>query len=98
GHIIEPFMEAEEVGDKLIEDHRRKIIRYLAKYNYVYLRGQISSAGHSQLGSTFSSLIEKDKLVIVKDEFQRLLNSVEADPEVAVTSSCSLLESLFKLY
>lgn len=104
GGVLEEFMELPTAdwslsGDDPWRKERDRVEKVLARYGLSYRRGgRIIGGGDAASAKSLEEIIRDRDLASVEDEFGRALAQIESDPPAAVTASCSLLESLFKIY
>lgn len=101
GQVIIEVMEV-KVGfswEETDDPHKAKIHQILSKYKLAYMTGgYIVPAGTSALVQNVEDFVKARSLSGLEVEFERIRNNLASDPGVAVTASCSLLESLFKAF
>ncbi len=99
---ITEFMEVDGSGyasDADLTPHREKIERILGDSGLSYMSGgYIVPVGPTAVGRTLQDIIKARDLSGLQTEFDRIYENIESDPASAVTASCALLESLFKIY
>jgi hypothetical protein len=102
GKVIEEFMESDKWRYSRPEDFeyaKDRIRSVLEKYDLAYSRGGlIISIARGTPTRRMEELIRKGDQSALNADFERTLKNVQQDPESAVTSACSLLESLFRVY
>jgi len=105
GVFIAELMEGDYQGfgqeemQALLEKDRARVQEVLGKHGLTYVReGRIVSTGVRAVSRTLEELIEAHDLSGLRTEFDRIAANIETDPPAAVTASCALLESLFKIY
>ena len=100
GKVLEEFMEVnhplrqeeQDTGQKRIHD-------VLARFGLAYRRsGRILGAATALPTESLHQVLKDRDLAGVDLEFERALANVDEDPPTAITASCSILESLFKIY
>jgi Abortive infection C-terminus len=100
GKSIEEVMEVDSFGiltAEPIETLRQKIEVALHKHGLAY-SGSVYKLVAGAVARTLEQMAREKDLVGVQTEFDRILDNLEKDPPSAVTASCSLPESLFKVY
>lgn len=102
GKVITEFMEVNSVGyahETDLTAERDKLSMVLHEYGLEYLKGgHILKRGAGLAGRKLEEIIATRNLTELQMEFERIEKNLDADPATAVTASCALLESLFKLY
>ena len=102
GKTIQEMMEIDSFGilsAEPIETLRQKIEVVLRKHGLAYRTGgSVYKLGAGTVARTLEQMAREKDLEGVQTEFDRILDNLEKDPPSAVTASCSLLESLFKVY
>jgi len=109
GKLIEPYMEQpdDEDNDKVIwgvnvfdkkQELKIKLQSVLKRCNLTYLTGGIISDGSSAPSKSLSDLIKDRDTPSIEAEFDRALVNVNSEPREAVSASCNILESIFKVY
>lgn len=99
---INEFMEVNGSGyasDVDLTPDRERVERVLGDHGLSYISGgHIVPIGATAVGRTLQGIIKSRDLSGLQTEFDRIYENVESDPASAVTASCALLESLFKIY
>jgi len=102
GKFIEEFMEVELRNYRTVDDleiQREKISQKLSEQNLCYVKGgYITAIGGTVVSRTLQDIIRARDFSGVQTEFDRIYENVQSDPASAVTASCALLESVFKIY
>ncbi len=102
GIALTELMEVDTVGYASpadLSEEREKIQRALAAYGLTYVKGgMIMLAGATAVSKGIEEIIEHRDLAGLQTEFDRIFRNIESDPAAAVTASCALLESLFKVF
>jgi Abortive infection C-terminus len=102
GKVIAEMMEVNGSGyasDENLEPERIKVRSALAEHGWKYEKdGRIVQSSATTLTRTVSDIIRERDFVGLQTEFDRIYENLESDPAAAVTASCALLESLFKIY
>src|SRR5690606_11392519 len=100
GGVIEDFMEFEiSEYDKEWAERRKRVQRVLAKNSLSYLPGGIVVfAGTTPSARSLQEILSARDFAAIDKEFQRALDSVEADPPAGITAACALAEALCKVY
>ena len=102
GGILQEFMEVDPTFDPALEDvqkQRDRIRKALVKYGLQYRDGgQIMGATTGAPTRSLESTLRARDLATVEQEFQRALQSVEADPASSVTAASAIVEALCKVY
>jgi len=76
-----------------------RVNKALGEYGLAYLKGgHIVKMGVTAVSKALEDIIKARDLSGLQTEFDRIYKNVESDPASAVTASCALLESLFKIY
>ena len=97
--IIEPMEVMSAYEKDPNEPARKKINGILAVYHLAYHKGgSVVALGATAVGKTLQDIIHAHDLSGLQTEFDRIYRNVDSDPAAAVTASCALLESLFKIY
>lgn len=109
GRLIETHMELPDeensyevvwginLADKK-QELKVKLISLLERSNLTYLTGGIISDGSSAPSKSLSELIKGRDIPSIEAEFNRALENVNSEPREAVSASCNILESIFKVY
>ena len=106
GKVINEMMESnvdvqrlgQEFQDSLEKD-RARIYEVLGEHGLMYVKGgRVVPTGVTAVSKTIEDLIKAHDLSGLQTEFERISANVESDPAAAVTASCALMESLFKVY
>jgi hypothetical protein len=80
-------------------DPREKIRAVLVKEGLSYQRGgYIMGAALAGPSKSLGDRIEAEGIPVIEIEYRRALETVERDPEAAITAACSILESVCKTY
>lgn len=102
GKVLEELMEVDTgwFGTSTdISISRADIEVKLYDYGLEYVKGgHILQASVGAVSRPLESIIRNRDLAGLQAEFDRIFANVETDPPAAVTASCALLESLFKIY
>jgi hypothetical protein len=106
GKVINEMMESnvdvQRLGQEFqvsLEADRDRIQKALGEYGLTYVKGgRVVRTGVRAVSETIEDLIEAHDLSGLQAEYDRIASNVETDPAAAVTASCALLESLFKVY
>jgi hypothetical protein len=102
GKAIEEVMEVDSFGiltEDSIDTLRQKIRASLSKHGLGYRAGgNVFTFGTGAVARTLEQMARQRDLLGVQTEFDRIFESLDKDPPSAVTASCALLESLFKVY
>ncbi|HEV2022748.1 MAG TPA: abortive infection family protein [Terriglobales bacterium] len=102
GRALEEFMEVDSSGYGVLTDlsaEREQINAKLAEHSLAYLKGgHVVRSGLGVVSRSVEDIIRTRDLAALQSEFDRIFENIERDPPAAVTASCALLESLFKLY
>jgi hypothetical protein len=103
GKVIIELMEVKHPTSKwdeeVVEPERIRIREALSAYGLEYAKGgYIKKIGATGVSRTLEEIIEARDLSGLQTEFDRIRENEESDPASAVTASCALLESLFKIY
>jgi len=102
GKVLEEFMEVDSAGYGVQADlsaDRERVTDKLAEYGLAYVRGgHVVRANFGTVSRGLEQIIRDHDLAGIQAEFDRISNNIESDPPAAVTASCALLESLFKIY
>jgi hypothetical protein len=102
GRVLNALMEVDMVGYGTEADltaERTKVQNILGKFGLTYVKGgKVVSTGVTAVRRNIEDVIRAHDLSGLQTEFDRINNNIEADPAAAVTASCALLESLFKVY
>jgi hypothetical protein len=104
GHLIAELMEVDDVNyefdaDEVAYPGRERVQKVLAEHALEYQRGgYIVRKTETTVSSSFEGIIRSRNLGGLQIEFDRISANVNIDPAAAVTASCALLESLFKIY
>lgn len=103
GKLLIEVMEVQDWSPKwdaeVVEPQRERIRQTLGAYGLSYLTGgYIIAVGATTVSRTLHDIINSRDLTGLQTEFDRIYENVESDPASAVTASCALLESLFKIY
>ena len=99
--VIEDYMEFEisEYDSSSWAEGRERLKRVLAKNSLSYLPGgTIVVAGTTPCARSLRETLSARDFAAVETEFQRALDSVEADPPAGITAACALTEALCKVY
>jgi abortive infection Abi-like protein len=100
--VINEFMEVDGSGYASSDDltvNRARVEIVLSDHGLSYIRGgYIAPIGATAVSRTLQEIIKARDLPGLQTEFDRIYENVESDPASAVTASCALLESLFKIY
>jgi len=82
-----------------VEPQREKIRAALSNYGLSYMKGgYIVAIGTTAVSKSLQDIIHDRDLAGLQTEFDRIYGNIESDPPAAVTASCALLESLFRIY
>jgi len=103
GKVLEEFMEVDSDSHAFYgtdrNEHRDRVNKSLAQHGLAYLKGgHVVRAGAGVVSRSLEDIIHSRDLAGLQAEFERIFNNIESDPATAVTASCALLESLFKVY
>lgn len=102
GKVITELMEVDTIGyasEVDLTEERAKVQRVLGAHGLTYVKGgRVVPGGVTAVSKTIEELIKTHDLSGLQAEFDRIYANVESDPAAAVTASCALLESLFKVY
>jgi hypothetical protein len=109
GKVITELMEVNPSGyspfdyrnaaQESLEADRDRVQAVLAENGLLYIKGgKIVPVGVTVVSKTVEDLIKAHDLSGLQTEFDRIYANVESDPPAAITASCALLESLFKIY
>lgn len=103
GKLLEYYMDYEIPKSNFNimqwEDNRERIHRALARHGLAYEFGGMVLANHeSSPQRALDQILRTRNLPGVEEEFHRLEDALDADPRVALTAACALLEALFKIY
>jgi hypothetical protein len=102
GGVIEEYMDQDPtwVDPSTREKGRERITASLAKYGLAYHRGgKIVGGGLSAVPTkSLEQVLRDHDLPSVNKEFQRAMESVDRDPEAAVTSACAIIEALCRIH
>lgn len=100
GAVLEGFMEVEpSVQSDVWPLRKARIEKILGQNGFSYLQGgHVVPVGASVQARTLEEILRARDLPALQVEFQRALGSANQDPPQAVTASCAMLESLFKVY
>jgi len=102
GRAIEEVMEVDSFGNLAadsIQTLRERIKVALQKHGLAYRTGgSVFTLGASAVDRTLEQMARQRDLLGVQAEFERIFDNLDKDPPSAVTASCALLESLFKIY
>lgn len=102
GIALTELMEVDTTGYGAptdLSDEREKIQKSLASYGLSYAQGgRILLAGTTAVSKGIEKVIQDRDLAGLQTEFDRIFRNIESDPAAAVTASCALLESLFKVF
>jgi hypothetical protein len=102
GKVLEEFMEVDSAGYGVpteISPDRERVNAKLAEYGLAYVSGgHVVRATVGAVSRGLEQIIRDRDLAGIQAEFERIFKNIESDPPAAVTASCALLESLFKIY
>jgi hypothetical protein len=102
GRVIHELMEVdfESVeAQSALEKDRARVQRVLAGQGLAYVKGgRVIVSGVTEVSKSVEEHIKAHDLSGLQAEFDRIYANVESDPAAAITASCALLESLFKVY
>jgi hypothetical protein len=108
GRLIAEMMDAEidppqkrpwEPDTVIPADPRERIHAVLAKEGLSYRRGgYVLGAGLTGPSRSLGDRIAAVGVPAIEIEYRRALETVELDPEAAITAACSILESVCKTY
>ncbi len=102
GMILEELMECDPIGIDTtppISELRNRVAVELSKHGLEYAKsGKVIKAETGTVGRNLEQLIRDHDLSTLQAEFDRISRNIENDPASAVTSSCALLESLFRIF
>jgi hypothetical protein len=102
GSVLEELMEADSFGVDSTPPRavlRDKVRSALAKHGLAYvIGGKVLQTGTGVVGQSIERMIRSHDLPKLEDEFDRIFSNIDKDPAAAVTSSCALLESLFRIF
>jgi len=102
GKLVTELMEVdfESVeAQAALEKDRARVRKILAEQGLTYVKGgRVVVSGVTEVSKTIEEHIKAHDLSGLQSEFDRIYANVESDPAAAVTASCALLESLFKVY
>jgi len=102
GKVITELMEVNSSGyasDADLDVEREKLRKVLGEHGLSYIKGgRIINAAATTVAENLQDIIANRDLVGLQTEYDRIFEHIESDPALAVTASCSLLESLFKQY
>lgn len=109
GRVIVELMEVDingpsswvepSVAQSSLADDRARVQKVLGEHGLTYVKGgRVTPTGVTAVSKTVEDLIKEHDLSGLQVEFERIYANVESDPAAAVTGSCALLESLFKVY
>lgn len=79
-------------------EFKRKILAILERCNLLYIQGGLISDGSSSPSKSLQELIKGRDIPSIEAEFFRALKNVNSSPREAVSASCNILESIFKVY
>lgn len=77
---------------------RQKVSMSLAEIGYFYSAGGIISKGGTAPALSLIEQVRKDSLTAIKKELERVLNSIESDPQTALLCASNALEATLKVY
>jgi len=103
GKVIIELMEVQAESPSWdldwVEPQREKVRKALRDYSLSYMKGgYIVAIGTTAISKSLQNIIHNRDLAGLQTEFDRISGNVESDPPAAVTASCALLESLFRIY
>lgn len=101
GGLLHDIMEPQMRGSYYDSDtkDREAIGKQLARHGFVYVAGGgLSRGGMTATPTkTLQDVLRQGDFPGVDKEFNRAIDSVEADPAAALTAACAILEALFKI-
>jgi hypothetical protein len=102
GSVLEELMEVDSFGIDTtppITVLRENVRSSLAKYGLAYATGgNVLQTGTGVVSRNLEQIVRSRDLPGLETEFDRIFGNIEKDPAAAVTSSCALLESLFRIF
>jgi hypothetical protein len=102
GRVLVELMEVDVVGYGVAVDRsseRARVQNVLSVHGLSYLSGgHLVSSGATAVSRNIEEVIRSHDLPGLQTEFDRISSNIESDPAAAVTASCALLESLFKVF
>ena len=103
GKVLIEFMEVPSSSPSwdvdVYEPQRERVRTTLANYGLAYVKGgYVTNIGATAVSKTLEEIIRAHDSFGLQTEFDRIHENEESDPAAAVTASCALLESLFKIY
>jgi hypothetical protein len=109
GKLIECYMEIPEQDEEDIvlwgeslpnpkRQFKERISSILERCNLQYISGGHISDGTSAPSKSLQEIIRGRNIPAIEAEFNRALSNVNSEPREAVSASCNILESLFKVY
>ena len=99
GNVLVDFMEAWSDADDPDHLHdKAEIERILADYNLRYHKGGVFSVLPILSKRRLESIIRSLDSPSLQAEFERSWDTIESDPEVAVTAACTIFESFCSIY
>jgi hypothetical protein len=102
GSVLEELMEVDSFSIDTtppITVLRENVRSCLAKYGLAYATGgNVLQTGTGIVCRNIEQLVRSHDVPGLETEFDRIFGNIEKDPATAVTSSCALLESLFRIF
>lgn len=99
GEVLAEFMDAWPEADH--PEHlggKAEVEQTLAEYGLRYHGGRVVRTSSSPSTKDLQSIIRSIDSASLRAEFDRSLDTVESDPDVAITSACALFETFCNVY
>ena len=106
GYLVEAYMEPSPpkkdwgwgTDNEIHEERANRIKQALTRSNLQYIPvGKVINISASP-SQSLKDFITKTDYASVNQEFDRALKNVEISPREAISASCNILESIFKIY
>lgn len=101
GAVLQDFMDhdLQPHNSEEVKMGRDRIVIALEKNQLSYqTNGYITLIGASSITKTLEDYLKAGDFGSIEKEFQRTIEHINTDPHASVTASCSIIESLCKVY